>query len=388
MRVLFGLSLALAVLLLTLPAFGAEPYEIDVILPVTGPGAFVARVETNALGVIEQMTNKAGGLRGRPIKFVVEDDESNPAVSVQLLNRSIAKKAPFVLGSSLAAACNATAALLKDGPVEYCFSPGVHPPAGSYAYSSGVDTGALLAAAIRYVRERGWTKIALITSTDATGQDADRTIDAILAEPDNHALSLVAREHFNVSDINVAAQLARVKASGADVLIAWTTGASFGTILRGVRDAGIDLPVVSTPANSLATELRQYASIMPKELLFPNLPSFLDPDQLPKGPLRNNVAHFFDAFKAAGLRPSGEGQVWDSILIVLSAVQKLGFDAQPAQIRDYIDNLRGWSGINGTYDFRAYPQRGIGIESVIVQRWDPATERGIAVSRPGGAVLK
>ncbi|HXP93014.1 MAG TPA: ABC transporter substrate-binding protein [Candidatus Binatia bacterium] len=387
-RTLLGL-LILALAAAPLSGSAAEPYEISVILPVTGPGAFVAHVEINSLTVIEQMTNKAGGIRGRPIRFVVQDDQSNPAVSVQLLNGIIAKKAPFVLGSTLAATCNATAALLKDGPVQYCFSPGVHPAAGSYQYSAGVDTGALLAAATRYLRERKLTKVAVITSTDATGQDADRFIDAIFGSAENRAMTLVAREHFNTADINVAAQLARIKAAGADVLIAWTTGASFGTILRGVRDTAIDIPVVSTPGNMLASQLRQYTNIMPKELFFPNMASFLTPDQLPNGPLKNKVAGFYDAFKAAGLRPpSGEGQVWDQILITLSALQKFGFDATPAQIHSYIDNLHGWFGINGSYDFRKFPQRGVGIDVVIVQQWDPAKEAGIPVSRPGGAEVK
>ena len=388
MRILSAFLLALTLPIVPLRGFAAEPYVINVVLPVTGFGAFVAKVETNALTVIEADTNKAGGIRGRPIHFVVQDDQSSPQVSVQLLNALIAQKVPLVLGSTLAATCNATAALLKEGPVQFCFSPGVHPADGTYQYSSGVDTGALLAASAHYLRDRGLTKVAVLTSNDATGQDADRDIDAVFAAPENHVLSIVSRDHFNPTDVNVAAQMARIKGSGANVLIAWTTGAPFGTILRSVRDAGLDIPVLSTPGNALATQLQQYTSIMPKELLFPNLASALPAADLPPGRTRDNVQKFDDAFKNAGLRPSGEHQVWDSIQIALSALQKLGFDATPLQVRDYINTLHGWTGINGTYDFAKYPQRGIGIDAVNVQRWDPSNQTSVAVSRPGGAALK
>ena len=47
---------------------------------------------------------------------------------------------------------------------------------GSYVYSCGVDATSLLGAGLHYLRERGLTRIAVITSTDATGQDADRAI--------------------------------------------------------------------------------------------------------------------------------------------------------------------------------------------------------------------
>jgi branched-chain amino acid transport system substrate-binding protein len=120
MRTLSGSIAILGVLLFSVPASAADPYEINVILPVTGQGAFIAKGELNALSVIEQQVNGTGGVRGRPIKFVVQDDQSNPELSVQLVNGVLAKKPPFVIGPSLTSSCGATAALFKDGPVDYC----------------------------------------------------------------------------------------------------------------------------------------------------------------------------------------------------------------------------------------------------------------------------
>ena len=61
------------------------------------------------------------------------------------------------------------------------------------------------------MRERGWKRLATLTSTDATGQDYDRQIPAVLSTPENHDLQLVTQEHFNPSDISVNAQVSRVK---------------------------------------------------------------------------------------------------------------------------------------------------------------------------------
>jgi branched-chain amino acid transport system substrate-binding protein len=280
------------------------------------------------------------------------------------------------------------APLLKDGPVEYCFSPGIHPAEGGYIYSAGVGVTDLMSAVARYCRERGLKKIAIVTSTDATGQDADRAVDEIFGALDNRVLSIVDREHFNTTDVSVASQMTHVKGSGADVLIAWTTGTPFATILRGARDTGLDLPIVSTNGNMSYTQMHQYTSILPKELLFPGLPSF-GPDQLPAGPLKSAVNRFLDAFKTAGIRPeNGENQVWDATLILIDALKKIGFDATPAQIRAYVNGLRGWTGIYGTFNYRAIPQRGVGIDAVIIQRWDSAKDGWVGVSKPGGSPLR
>jgi branched-chain amino acid transport system substrate-binding protein len=383
-------SVLCAAALTVVPSFGnaADPYEINVILPVTGGGAFIAKADMNALSVIEQTVNGSGGIRGRQIKFVVQDDQSNPAVAVQLLNGVLAKKVPFVLGSTLAATCGAMAPLLKDGPVEYCFSPSIHPAPGGYIYSAGVGSTDLMSAIARYFRERGLKKIAVITSTDATGQDADRAVDTVFGAPENSALTVVDREHFNTTDVSIASQIAHIKGSGADVLIAWSTGTPFATVLRGARDGGLDIPIMSTNGNMSYAQMHQYASIMPKELLFPGLPSF-SPDQLPNGAMKSAVNRFLDAFRPTGIKPeNGENQVWDTTLILLEALKKYGFDASAAQIRDYVNNVHGWTGVYGTFDFRAIPQRGVGINAVIIQRWDPAKEVWVGMSRPGGSPLK
>lgn len=364
------------------------PYEINVILPLTGYGAFLGKEEQVALRVIEERVNKAGGIRGRPVKFAIQDTQSNPQVAVQLANGIIAKKAPFFLGSTIVADCNATAPLLKDGPVEFCFSPGIHPAKGSYLFSTGASTSDLLAATARYVRGRGWKKVALITSTDASGQDGEQNAVQAFSGPEYADTSIVVKEHFNTSDVSVAAQMAHVKASGAQVLVAWTTGSGFGTVLHGAVDAGLAIPITTTNGNLTYAQMRAYAKYLPKELYFAGVPS-LASNSLPPGPLKNVVADYHAAFKDAGVAPDmGMNQAWDPALLLIDAVKKLGFDATPKSIRDHLEGVQGWTGVNGRYDFKAIPQRGVGIASVPMLRWDAPRETWVGVSKLGGEPLR
>ena len=62
--------------------------------------------------------------------------------------------------------------------------------------------------------------------------------------------------------------------------------------------------------------------------------------------------------------------------------------ATPAQLRDYMVNLRGYTGVYGPFDFKASPGRGVGIDGVIVQRWDPVAGAFVAMSGPGGLPLR
>jgi branched-chain amino acid transport system substrate-binding protein len=381
-------SLAFAALLATIPLGGsaADPFEINVILAETGSAAFLGKSQAVALGILEQQVNAAGGIAGRPIKFAIADDQSNPQVGVELMNGIIAKKAPVVIGSSIVAICNALAPLAKDGPTVYCLSPGIHPAEGSYTFSALTSTTDLLSMSANYFRQRGWHKVATITSSDATGQDADRGIDEAFTA--QGGMQIVDREHFNISDVSVAAQMAHIKASGADAMIAWSTGTPIATILRGYVESGITIPIETTNGNLTYAQMHAYTQFLPKDLYFPAPPP-IAPDQLPNGAVKRRVTDYISAFKTNGIRPdSGYIAAWDPALLVVDAYRKLGLNATAAQIRDYLSGLRGWVGINGAYDFKAIPQRGVGVNGVLMVRWDPAKDTWVGVSKLGGDPLK
>jgi branched-chain amino acid transport system substrate-binding protein len=331
--------------------------------------------------------NKSGGIRGRQIHFTIQDDQSVAQNTVQLLNASVARKTAVILGSATVSACGAMAPLVANGPVVYCFSPGIHPPAGSYMFSASISTADYIVGTIRYLRDRGWRKVAIMTSNDATGQDADRIIDEAVNAPENQGtVSLVDREHFNLSDISVAAQIARIKGSGAQAVIFWTVGTAFGTLVREAVNGGLTIPEFTSAGNLNYAQLIGYQSFMPDNL-YMMAPPWAAPSAFPNAAFRKYAAGYLDAFKAAGVRPDeGQSLAWDPAQLVLEALRHLGLDATPSAIRAYIAGTQGWIGINGQYDFKAIPQRGIGIDWLVMIRWDKDKQSLVGVSKPGGAV--
>jgi branched-chain amino acid transport system substrate-binding protein len=377
-----------AFLLLALSASPAQenPVEIDAVLPLTGFGAFYGRAQAQGLHAFETLTNRHGGIRGRPLKFVVADDETNPQIAVQLFNQIIAKHVNVVIGPSLTASCSAVLPLVENGPLTYCLSPGSHPPAGSFMLAANVSTGDLVSARFHYMRARGWTRLATILTIDASGQDIARQIDAALALAENAGLQIVSRQTFSPDDISVTAQMARIKAADPQVLLTGASGAPFGTLLRDAFAAGLNVPVFASATNMTPQQMTQYAAFLPHDLLFAN-PRGLIVEPQAAAPIRQAQLAFFDAFKASGIRPSqGETIPWDPAAIVVDALRRLGPDATATQLRAYVGGLQHWAGTSGEYDFRKIPQRGIGLDSAVIYRWDAAKDDYAIVSKPGGTL--
>ena len=382
----FAVAGALVAMLLG-PVRAAEPFEIDTILPMTGLLAFAGQTGAETIREVEALVNRTGGIRGRPVHFAIRDDQSSPTVAVQLMNATIARGAKVVLGSMLGADCAAMAALAETRIVHYCISPAIHPPAGSYSFAGGPATEGASISYARYMRARGWTAIALLASTDASGQDLDASFMTAMNLPENRDLKLVVHEHFNTADISVSALVARVKASGAQAVVVYTSGSAFGTILRNIKDVGLDIPVFTTSSNETMSFLRQLTDAMPNQIYFPAYPVLA-------GRSRNRQEHevqerFLSAQKAAGVVPDSPSVAsWDPAVILVEAYRALGTDATAQQIHDWIENLHGYYGVYGVYDFRSVPQRGVlSVENTVVVRWDPAKTYWTPVSDFGGLPL-
>lgn len=388
MRSLFAGVLALLVVLLSASSatLAADPVDIYAMLPLTGPAAFSGKGNQNALTALEAMVNAQGGISGRPVRFQFLDDQSSAPVSVELTNQLIAKNVQWMLGPGVVASCRATEPLLKNGPLQYCQSPAVHPAKDSYLFSASVSSQDLIVALVRYARNRGWKRIAFITPTDASGQDGDSALDQALALPENKDMVLVRREHFNNNDVSVSAQMTNIKAANPQVVFLWAPNAPFGTLLHGVSDAGLDVPMMTTDGNMTYGQIRQYASIMPKEIYFPGL-TYMLTGAAPPGKAGAPQRAFHDAMRSLNYPVDLQsGFLWDAGLILVDALRSLGPNATSAQVHAYIENLHDFTGIAGPYDFRGGNQRGLTSENLVVMRWDAGKSDWVAVSRAGGAL--
>jgi branched-chain amino acid transport system substrate-binding protein len=359
------------------------PIEINAILPMTGVGAFYGKSQAETFGVVESVVNASGGVNGRPIKFVISDDQTNPQNALTLANQIITKNVPVIMGPSYTANCLSIAPVVAaNGPVLYCLTPGIHPKRGGYVFTIANTFYDTANATIRYFHKRGWSRIGLLTTIDAGGQEAER---AFTAGAERAKMQIVASAHFNPSDVSASAQIAHIAAAKPDVFIAWAVGTPLGTVLRNMHDGGLDVPTVTSPANLSYVQMKQYSSFLPSELFFPGYRPVTESGTRP-GPLHDKLAVFFAAMKKAGLPHDLVHSLnWDAAMLVVDALRHSGPNPTAASIRDYIMNLHGWAGILAMYDFGDPEQRGIGENAIIMDRWDPAKADFVPISGAGGS---
>lgn len=368
-------------------AQGREPYDIDVTLPLTGYGAFLGNAQAQTLSVVERYVNDTGGIRGRPLHFVELDSQSSPTVDLQLTAGMLAKHPAAVIDGGPATVCRAVASQYAHGPVMACLSPAFAPERGNYGFPSGIASRLGMEATLRYLQSAGYQRVGVITVTDIAGQEADAALKAQLALPANRSLNVVAWEHFGATDISAAAQLAKIKDANPQVVIGWATGTPMGTLLRGAKDAGLTVPFVASEANQTWEQMQQYKAILPREYI---LYSAIWPEYatLRNGPLKASMTPYFRYMAAAGLHPDGSTPLaWDSALLLVSALRKLGPEATADQLHAYLSDLHDFNGPSGTFDFRSGEASGLTVAQCILVRWNGATSTWQPLTALGGTAL-
>lgn len=363
-------------------------YTIHVSVSATGRSSFLGTEEEAAFKALAKQVNAAGGIDGHQLAFDISDNQSTASTSVSLASPLVGQAPVLIVGSTTATDKPVDDLATSDGTVIYDLSPGDHPAPGSYVYSSSNSTTNQTQAFINFAQSKGWKRVAIMTSTDSSGQDGLENIQKAI-DNSHGAVTVTDHESFDPTAVTVTTQLAKIKASNPQAILIWTTGTPLGTVLSGMQQLGMQkLPTMTTNGNASTAQLGQMTNKLPDQLYFPGAP-FMAGEQNLTGETKAKVQTFDAAMKAAGHNVPDEGNAlaWDPGLILVSALKKLGVDATASQIHQYIDSLTGFVGINGTYDFtdKSIPDnRGLTISSVYIAKWNPAQGDWTAASGPAG----
>ncbi len=366
-------------------ARAADDYVVNIVLPQTGTAAYVGKVMRSGFEVAIAEVNREGGVDGHPLRAEFYDDGSSPQTAVQITNRILASHPQVIFGSGLTSPCEAMAALMTNGPLMYCVSPGIRPKPGSFVFSTGVGLDDLQLAFVRYFRQRGWTRIAHLATSDATGKNAESGLEKALALPDNASMQVVAHDRFNASDLSVSAQIERIVRAQPQVIFASMTGTPLVNVLKALIQADVKIPIAAPNSAMSYQFVKEYAAVLPKEIYF-CVYSFPEDGGFPQQAKAKKK--FFASFAAVGTRPDIlDANVWDPLMMIVAGLRKLGVAATADQLRNYIDAQVGVPGVNGVFDFKKVPQRGLDVRSALIVSWDATGEKFVVRSEPGGKPL-
>lgn len=352
-----------------------DPIRIGAVLSVTGPGASLGEQQQQALEMVVGQINDAGGYNGHPIELEVVDDQSNPDRAVEQMRAIISSFDPHaVIGGSLSGVCLATKPVTEElGVLQYCLSAANIPAPAPLYFSAQSPLARWIAdLPFQHFVNEGYERVGCLASDDASGQ---LTVSVLEPAAKGAGIELFV-ETFNVADVDVSAQLTKLRSNDLDAMYVCTSGAGVVTVLQGMQQLGIDIPTWIGSGSASLPVAELIKDVLPEAGVLTGGEKIQVYDQLPTDdPQAPAIIEFAGQFEAEfGRRPDlFAASAVDALNILLEGISAVGPDAEPADIAKYLEDEIDYVGLQLEYDFSADDHRGTNLSGIVVKFTEDGT---------------
>jgi branched-chain amino acid transport system substrate-binding protein len=350
-RSLKAAVVALAAMSLAATASAQETIKIGVTQPLTGAFAASGNYVVQGARIAEEQINTAGGVLGKKIQLIVEDNKSNPTEAVATAEKLIVRdKVPVLIGAWSSTLTLAVMPKLEEYKVpmlvETSSSGKITTSGNPYVFRISPTSEMEARAFIPLVKKLGIKKADFLATNNDFGLGASKEFSAMAKK---EGVQIGTMEVMDPKATDFSAQLAKIKASGGDTLFVTTAVEQITLILKQAKDQQVKARIITTGGSNSPDQLIQQAGDAANgsyHLVF-FTPWF------PEAVKNSDIAIRFVALwnvkghHVGGLTEGFRG--WDGLHTIVAAIKAAG-KAEPEAIRKALWDVKV-KGINGDIAF-------------------------------------
>jgi branched-chain amino acid transport system substrate-binding protein len=231
-----------------------SPVKLGVITSLTGAYTTLGVANKAGIDIAVDEVNGSGGVNGRKLQLSYEDDQTTPTQAVIAFNKLAGENVTAVLGPVLSDSVLA----IKQGPldskktpvVSLAASDAIVDPVDPYLYMTPAKANVAANRMVQYFKAQGLTRMAIWYASDnafaTSGHDAMTKTYA-----GKNGVTFVQDEAFSARDTKDFTTLfTKLKSSGAQGLMVWSTAAPPVIITKAFRAQGLSIPLFMSHAQA------------------------------------------------------------------------------------------------------------------------------------------
>ena len=350
-RTLKTVLAALGATLLAGTAAAQDTIKIGVTQPLTGAFAASGNYVAQGARIAEEEINKGGGVLGKKIQLIVEDNKSNPTEAAATAEKLIVKdKVPVMMGawgSGLTLAIMPKLEEYKVAMVVETSSSGKITTSGNpYVFRISPTSEMEAKAFTPLFKTLNIKKADFLSTNNDFGLGAAKEFSEAGKA---NGVQIGVMETMDPKATDFSAQLAKIKASGSDTLFVTTAVEQITLILKQAKEQQVAARIITTGGSNSPDQLIQQAGEAANgsfHLVFftPWFPEAVkNPDLAKKFVAEWNSRKY----PVGGLTEGFRG--WDGINTIVAAIRAAG-KAEPQAIQKALWNVKV-KGINGDIAF-------------------------------------
>lgn len=328
------------------PAEG-KPIKIGQIIPITGEAAESGKYQKQGAELAVEQINAAGGVKGRKLVLVQEDDKTtNPGAVAALQKLLEDKEIPAIIGSIRSTQVQAMLPTINEAKIPVMIGGtnyGLTHSGSQWVFRFRPHDGMSAKVIAKFVVEDlKLKKVAVVHATDAFGNGGRDMVVAALKEL---GVEPVLVQGYNNGEKDFTAVISAIKQSGAEGLITYMTySTDLGILAKQIKQQGLKITWVGSPSIT-AIDGRKLAG----DALYGTYGvTDFHIDASPKS------KEFAAAYKAKYGQDPDLYAAWTyDAVTVLAEAMKRAPDLKPESIRQAILSIKGFQGAEGEYNFDA-----------------------------------
>jgi branched-chain amino acid transport system substrate-binding protein len=227
------------------PVAAQETITLGVSSPITGAVAYGSLQERRGLELALGEINDAGGVLGKKLRLVFEDNQCNPSVSVTVATKLIESGVPAVLGCQCSSAVLAAMPVFQKAQVPLVSSIATNPAISEksgvggnpWVFRLNPSDKELAIANVNYLASLGSVrKIAIVAESTDYGRGG---ATAFSAAAQAKGLSIVSTDYHQIGTPDFTTVLARLRTNGADAIALYHSHADTANFVRQARAQGV-----------------------------------------------------------------------------------------------------------------------------------------------------
>jgi branched-chain amino acid transport system substrate-binding protein len=352
-----------------------DPIKLGAFFALSGPNAPIGTPTKLVAEMVVDKINKEGGINGRKIVLVMGDTESDPAKAATIAKKFIhTDKVAAIIGPTSTGEGMNVKKIVEEAGIPTFMTVGGDPvimggeKLGSfnYVFKSPQRSSTAVKKLYGYLKDKKLTKVALLTASDPFGKDGVVWLEKLAPE---FGLTLVAKESFGPKDIDMTAQLTKIKNADPQAIVVWTIGPAGAIIAKNKAQLGIKIPLFQCHGQpgpeyiQLAGKASEGDAMPATKLMAASELPDADPQ---KKVIQEFIKLYTDQYKFDKQFPinTHSGYAWDAIYIVANAMKKAGTD--PKALRDAIEGTKGYVGVSGIYNLTPEDHNGLDVDSMVI----------------------
>jgi branched-chain amino acid transport system substrate-binding protein len=322
----------------------AQSIRIGFHAPLTGFAASDGKSALQGAQLAVGQINAAGGINGRKLELVVQDDQAKPEQAVPLANKYVGDGLKIVVSGSYSGPTRAAAGVFQKAQIPYISSYAIHPDitrAGNYVFRTsfmGEVQGRAAAKLVGDILKK--RKVTLVTLNNDFGQALSAGFKEVAGK---YGLQIASEYSYGMGDRQFGAIVASVKKDAPEVL--YVSGYFFngGPLVAQLRAAGVSALIVGTEG----FDTHNFISIAKEASEGVMITTSLDRDSK-SPPMRKFIEDYEAKYKAPADMVAASTHT--AINVAAEAMKRAGAD-DGASVRAAISGLKDFQVATGRISF-------------------------------------